>query len=192
MSRVNLLPVEVRRARRDAALVHRIRFIGICGLLLLGGLYGVRTYEVFSLGAQVEDVRAEQAAVQAEFDSLSDVAAARDAAVAARTLTQQLLSGEISWSQQLLQVAETVPSGFTLSSLAGQAAPDPGTGIVGSITFSATSSQLLVTRSWLVRMAAQEGWANAWVSSVSSDTGPFTVAGSVDLTTASVTDRGGA
>lgn len=192
MSRVNLLPAEIRRARRDAALVHRIRFFALCAILFLGGVYAIRTYEIFSLDAQVRDVVAQQASVEGELQALADVAATRDAAVAARALTRQLLVGEVPWSEQLLRIAASVPPGFTLEALAGQLTPDPGTGIIGSITFQAISRELVPTQTWLVRLAAQEGWANPWISSAVSDQGPFAVQGSVDLTSASLSSRGGA
>lgn len=190
MSRVNLLPAEIRRARRDAALVHRIRFVALCAFLLLGGVYAIRTYEIFSLDAQVREVVVEQASVRNELQSLADVAATRDAAVAARSLSRQLLLGEVPWSEQLLRVAASVPPGFSLESLTGQLNPDPGTGIIGSISFQAISRELVPTQTWLVRLAAQEGWANAWLSSAVSDQGPFAVQGSVDLTTGSLSERG--
>lgn len=191
MSRVNLLPDEVRQQRRNRGRVRQIRFFGICGLLLLGGLYAVRTGQILLLQAQLNDLRDEQAAVQAKVDALAEVRTTRDAVVVGEGLTLQLLSGEVSWSEQLLEIATAVPDGFGLTSLSGQAVADSGTGIVGSVSFTATAPQILPAETWLVRIAAQEGWANGWVSSVIGDAGAFAVNGSFDLTADAITPRGG-
>ena len=73
MSRVNLLPPEVRKARRDSDLARRIRFFAICGFLLLGGLYSIRTTELFLVNRDRDAVRDEQVLVElkaAGLDSL--------------------------------------------------------------------------------------------------------------------------
>jgi Tfp pilus assembly protein PilN len=190
--RVNLLPPEVRRARRDAGILRRIRFAGFALLLLLGGVYAIRTAEVFFLRGDLDDLRVQQAAVQAERQQLAEVAAARDAAVSARALGAQLLRGDISWSEQLLQLSQAIPTGFTLTSMSGSTSPGDVPGLVGTVTFSASSRDVVPTQTWLIRIAAQEGWANGWVSSISAEEGSYAVSGSFDLTPAALSARGGA
>lgn len=189
--RVNLLPPEVRAARREAATLRRIRVFGFLALLLLVGFYGIRSAEVILLRGDLDDIRTQQAAVEAERARLGDVAAARSATVAAETLSAQLLRGEISWSEQLLRLSGVVPTGFTFTSVNGQANPDGVAGLVGSVTFSASSRDFLPARTWLTRIAAEEGWTNGWVTSISPSDGGFAVGGSYDLTTASLSPRGG-
>ena len=75
MSRVNLLPPEVRRARLDAKRARSITLVGFALAALLGAVYLVRTVQVFTLNGDLEDVRTEQAMVQAEIDSYAEVAA---------------------------------------------------------------------------------------------------------------------
>lgn len=172
-------------------MLRRIRLFGLLALLLLGGLYVIRSAEVVFLRGDLEELRTQQASVEAERQELGEVAAARAATIASRDLASQLLRGEISWSTQLLRLSSAVPTGFTLTSVNGQANPDALGGLVGSVTFSAVSRELVPTRAWLVRIAAEEGWANGWVSSISSGDGGFAVGGSYDLTEAALSPRGG-
>ncbi|MFM8999040.1 MAG: hypothetical protein ACKOKE_03050 [Actinomycetota bacterium] len=188
--RVNLLPPEVRRARRDAGILRRIRFAGFAVLLLLGGLYAIRTAEVFFLRGDLDDLRAQQATVQVQLQELAEVAAARDAVVAGRALGAQLLRGEVSWSSQLLELSQAIPSGFTLSSMNGSVTSGDVPGLVGTVTFSAISRDFVPTQTWLVRIAAQEGWTNAWVSSIAAEEGSYAVSGSFDLTPEAIAPRG--
>lgn len=191
MSRVNLLPDEVRQQRRGRARARQIRFFGLCVLFLLAGLYAIRTGQIFLLRRDLDQVAAQQASVQAQLDELADVRAVREAVVAGRGLVTQLLRGEVSWSEQMLEVAQTVPAGFQLDSLSGQLTPDSTTGVIGSMTFTASSQQLLSAESWLIRIETQEGWANGWVSSVASEGTTFSVTGSLDLTADALSPRGG-
>lgn len=191
MSRVNLLPPEVRKARRDADLSRRIRFVAICGLLLLGGLYAIRTTELFLVNRDLDSVRDGRAAVEAELAELAEVRAQRDAIIAGEVLTAQLLTGEVSWSDQFVRIAGAVPSGVVLTSLDGQVIGDQGVGVIGSVSFSAASQQLIPAEAWLRRLAVEEGWANGWVSSaILAESETFTVTGSVDLTTDAISSRG--
>lgn len=189
--RVNLLPPEVRRARRDARVLRQIRFVGFAALLLLGGVYSIRSAEVFFLNRDLKDLTAQQAAAEAERQQLAEVAAARDAVVSGRALASQLLRGEISWSKQMLSLSEAVPSGFTLSSFSGSASGGEVAGISGTVSFSATARDFIPAESWLVRIAVQEGWTNGWVSSISAGEGGFAVSGSFDLTPEAISVRGG-
>lgn len=191
MTTVNLLPPEFRKQRSSAVLARRIRVISLLGALLIGGLYGVRTLEVVGLNRDLEDVRAEQVAVQAQIDALGDVASARDAVAAADGLVRVAMQGEVSWAEQFLLLAKTIPPGFTLTSLSAQAAPGAGP-IIGTLSFSATSDGFAPTERWLIALAAQPGWANPWIGGVSGDGDEaFTVSGTVDLTTEIFTVRGG-
>lgn len=189
--RVNLLPPEVRRARRDAGILRRIRFAGFAALLLLGGVYGIRTAEVFFLRGDLDDLRAQQAVVQTQLQELADVAAARDAVLAGRALGAQLLRGEISWSAELLRLSQAVPTGFTLTSVSGSTSAGDVPALVGSVTFSAVSRDFVPTQTWLIRIAAQEQWANGWVSSIAAEESSYAVSGSFDLTPSAISGRGG-
>lgn len=190
-NRVNLLPPEVRRARRDAGLVRRIRFVALCLVLLLGGIYGIGVARLLVIRGELEDLRVQQESVRSSITALADVAGARDGVAAYRGYVAQVLAGEILWSDQMLRVAQAVPPGFTLSSLSGVGAPDAGNGIVGSLTFSGSAPRIVDARSWLSRIATTEGWANGWLGSVQGGTdASVTLAGTVDLTTESLSQRG--
>lgn len=189
--RVNLLPPEVRRERRDAGRLRTIRFVGFAALLLLGGLYGIRTVEVFMLRGNLEQIRTEKAAVEVERQQLGQVATARDAVVAGEALAAELVRGEISWSAQLLRLAQVVPGGFRLTAVSGQTSSTAVAGLVGSISFNAESSDFVPAEALLIRIAAEEGWANGWVSSIAASQAAYSVGGSFDLTSETITARGG-
>lgn len=191
MTRVNLLPPEIRAERRSTRAVGRIREASLIGLLLIGGLYGIRTFEVYGLRADLEAVRAQQAEVQASVEALADVASSLSAVQAGQQLERSLWSGEVSWSELLLKVSRVVPPGFTLTSLNAQASGGAGA-TIGTVTFSATATNTAEPRVWLQRLASEEGWANPWLGSVAAGAGgDATVNGSFDLTSESVTPRGG-
>lgn len=190
-SRVNLLPPEVRRARRDAGLVRRIRFAALCLVLLLGGIYGIGWARLFLVRGELDDLRVQQDGVRARIATLAEVAVARDGVATYEGYLAQVLSGEIAWSEQMLQIAEAVPPGFALTSLSGAGVADPGTGIVGTLTFSGSAPRIVDARAWLSQIAATEGWANGWLGSVQGGTdSSVTVNGSVDLTTEALSQRG--
>lgn len=190
-NRVNLLPPEVRRSRRDAGLVRQIRFVALCLVLLLGGIYGIGVARLFLIRGELNDVRAQQEGVRSSIAALADVVAARDGVAAYRGYVAQVLSGEILWSDQMLRVAEAVPPGFTLSSLSGVGSPDSGTGIVGSLNFSGSAPRIVDARSWLSRIATTEGWANGWLGSIQGGAdAAVTLTGTVDLTPEALSLRG--
>lgn len=191
MSRVNLLPSEVRRARREAALTHRIRFMGVCAGVLLLGLFGIRSAQLYLLDRDLRQIRAQQGVIEANVASFGDSAAERDAIAAGEALASQLLVGDVAWSQQLLLVARAVPPGVVLSTLSGQITGDQGVGVIGAISFTAVSDQLIPAEVWLLRLEGQEGWANGWVTSaVAAQDDRFTISGSVDLTVDAISPRG--
>lgn len=191
MSRVNLLPPETRRLRKDIGLRRRIRFFGGWILVLLIAIFAVRSYEIYLVDQEGREIETQVAEARAALADLAEVAAARDASRQARALTDQLLADEIAWSQQLLTLARVVPAGFRLSSLTGQAGAQTTPGVVGTMAFTATSAQLVSTEVWLLRIGGEEGWANGWVTSVQAgEGGVFTASGSIDLTSAAVAPRG--
>lgn len=191
MSRINLLPPEVRKARANQKLARSISLFGILAAVLLGGLYLIRTWQVFTLNNELGSVRTEQAAVQSEIDAYAEVAADQAAITYGRNVVAALLAGEVSWSEQMLHFASTVPPGFALSSLSGSLSGEPGLPVIGTLSWTATASTYASTETWLIRLDAQEGWANGWVTSVADSDGSLAVSGSVDLTPLAVTPRGG-
>lgn len=191
MSRINLLPPEVRKERENARLARRIRVGGLALVVLLTGLYGIRTWQVVSLRGELDASRSEAAAVQAQLDNYAEIVTQQQAIESAKGIVASLLAGEISWSEQMLTLASTVPSGFALTSVSGTVAPQATTGIIGSLTWSGTSSGYVPAEAWLTRIDAQEGWANGWAGSVQGGDGAVTTSGSVDLTSGAITPRGG-
>lgn len=191
MNRVNLLPAEVRRDQANTALVRRITVVGLALAALLAGLYGIRSWQIIGLRSELQDVNARRSTVEAEIATYAEVSAGEVAVASAHLVVSSLLRGEVSWSEQMLILSSTVPAGFTLSSVSGSVVGDPSLPIIGTLAWSATSGDLGASEVWLNRLAAQEGWANGWVGSFSGGPGGYTLSGSVDLTPAAITPRGG-
>lgn len=191
MTQVNLLPPEVRAERRSSIATGRIRRASLMGLLLLGGIYGIRSFELLQLNSDIEATRADAAITQAEIAELSSVEEAQKSVVAGQVLETALWRGEVSWSALLIQISRAVPPGFSLTSLSAQAAGGSGP-MIGNVSFAATAANSAQPRLWLQRIAAEEGWANGWLGSLQEDVGGrATVNGSFDLTTDAITPRGG-
>lgn len=191
MSRINLLPIEVRKARSNARIARSIVFVGAAFGILLGGLYLIRTWEIITLNGDLREIETERAAVEARFDEYATVAANQSALEYGQDVVRALLAGEVSWSEQMLELASTVPPGFTLTSLSGSSSADPNAPVIGSLSWAASASGYPPTEVWLERLAAQEGWSNPWLTSLSGEGATVTVNGSVDLTPDAITARGG-
>lgn len=191
MSRINLLPPELRKERANARLARMIAVAGMALFVLLAGVYAIRTWQILTLRGELEGALAEKATVESQIGTFADLVAQQQAVAYAKGITASLLSGEISWSDQMLQVASAVPLGVTLTSVSGASTPQADGQLVGSITWSATSTGYVSAEAWLVRLDAQEGWANGWTDSVQGGEGSITANGSVDLTSAAITPRGG-
>lgn len=191
MTRINLLPPEVRKERGNARLARRISVTGLALAALLAGLYGIRTWQVLGLRAELEAARTQRDALQSDIGAYAEIVAQQSAIASARGLSDLLLAGEVSWSEQMLGIASTVPPGVALTNLSGSISSDPSQPVIGSITWNGTSSDYPATEAWLAALSRRDDWANSWATSVQSSGGALTITGSVDLTSAAVTPRGG-
>lgn len=191
MSRINLLPPEIRRERASARVARKIAVIGMALFALLAGIYLIRTWQILSLRGDLKSTLAEKVAVESQIGDFADLVAQQQTVAYAKGVTSGLLIGEVSWSEQLLQLASAVPFGVTLTSVSGTSVPQASGPIIGSITWSSTSVGYVPIEAWLVRLDAQEGWANGWAGSVQGDGTSVTTSGSVDLTPEAITQRGG-
>ena len=100
-----------------------------------------------------------------------------------------------------MDLSRTIPSDAYLNAfsatltapVAGAPAPAPATGFVGSFTASGAADGFDSLASWLTRLESVNGWVNPWFSSATEtgpNTGLYTFTSGVDLSDASLTDRG--
>jgi Tfp pilus assembly protein PilN len=202
VSRVNLLPPELRQrevARRNTRLVI---LVGVGLLVLIGAFYFV---QVMNLSEAKDDLAAQQqvnAGLEAQIAELQQYATLEQQLAAEQELVSAVYTNEVSWSNILLDVSRAVPSQAYLTNFTGQISMPSAEGttvttapsnLVGSISFAGEAKEMSTLAAWLARLEDVEGWVNAWVSSA-NETGPYTkvytFSSGVDLTSDVVTERG--
>lgn len=202
MSRVNLLPPELRQrqaVRRNTAIVAGV---GVIVLAAVGFFYFL---QVLNLSRSEDDLAAQQqvnAEIEAEMSELRRFADLEAQLAAGQDLIDTVFANEVSWSAVLLDVSRAIPSNAYLTSLTGtlsaptvgEAAPEGETpSLVGSLSFNGQALEADTIAAWLTRLEQIEGWVNAWMQSA-AETGPFTriynFASGADLTVDAVTERG--
>jgi Tfp pilus assembly protein PilN len=128
MKAVNLLPASARRSSAGTA---SYAVLGLLGLVLL--LVTVATMtdrQVAGKRAEAERVRAEATAAEGRVKALSRYTAFADLRAKRVETVTSLAKSRFNWASSLREVARTVPSGTSLSSLRGTVAP--GVAVDGS------------------------------------------------------------
>ena len=159
MRQINLLPPEIaqRRRVREVTLL-----IGAAGLALVGLLvvvFIVQAARVASERGKLEDVKRQNATLQAQVNQLQSFAQDQQALQNKKTLLATLTQNEVRWSVILSDLSIKIPSEVWLTSFTGtvQAAPTSGpppkTQTVGSISFNGSTFTHLDVAKWLSRLA---------------------------------------
>jgi Tfp pilus assembly protein PilN len=210
MSRVNLLPPELRELqaiRRRTALV---ALGGVALLALLGVFYFIQTGKLSSEQSDLDAARASSAIIQAQISELQPYADLQQQLEAKKQLKDTLFQNEISWSGVLIDVSRVIPDTAYLTSFTATvtaptgtvigapatpapAGSAPSTSLIGSMSFAGVAKQTETISSWLTRLEQVDGWVNPWVNSAqeqSADTGIYIFGGGVDMTTDAATVRG--
>lgn len=203
MSRVNLLPHEIKQGQR----ARRRTFVVLLGgvvLVVLIILYWV--VQGFALQGVQDDIEAQNTTNQSLQRNIADLQQFEDLQTKAQS-QQQLIgtafAGELSYSGALVDVSRVIPSDTYLTSMTvttGTAPTEEGAtttestaGFVGTLTFSGSTLHFESLSTWLTRLEGVDGWANPWASTINQDSttpGAFTFDTSVDLTTDALTERG--
>jgi Tfp pilus assembly protein PilN len=207
MSRVNLLPPELRQLQ---AIRRRTVLIGLGGaaaLVLLGLFYFFQSSQLSGAQSDVDQVRASNAIFQQLISELQPYADLQQQLQAKKQLKDTLFQNEISWSGVLIDVSRVIPDPSYLTTLTGAVTAPTGTvigssgapasSLIGTMTFSGVADQTETIASWLTRLEDVKGWVNPWVNSAQEQgpqTGIYLFDTGVDLTVdaATVRGRGGA
>jgi Tfp pilus assembly protein PilN len=139
--------------------------------------------------------------LQAQIDQLQEFQQLQVQAAAQQVLLTKAFSGEVSFSQMLMDLSRTIPPDAYLDSFnvsligptTGAVTTTPVTTFVGSFTASGAADGFESLAKWLTNLASVKGWVNPWVSSANetgANTGLYSFSSGVDLSNDSLTARG--
>lgn len=200
MSRVNLLPGELRQRAATRRLTSIVVAAGLGVIALIGLFYFTQTQR---LADAQEDLAAQEdrnAALRTQIQELQSFADLQAELEAKQNLVAGLFVNEVSWSSALLDVSRVIPDASFLTNLTGQVQSGPGAApavpavadLIGTITFQGVARETETIATWLVRLEQVEGWVNAWVTSA-QESAPFsriyTFSSGLDLTIEAATER---
>jgi Tfp pilus assembly protein PilN len=208
VSRVNLLPSEIKKGQET-----RRRFIlfvlaGIALILLVIGFWFIQSMRLSSVQSDIDAQDQQNASLQQEISGLQQYEQLQTEAQQEQQLLDTAYTDEVSFSGMLVDVSKVIPSDTYLTSFTSTlAAPTaPGTSsssssstttttFVGTMSFSGTTLHFASLSPWLNRLESVQGWANPWTSNVTADSsvaGAYQFDTSVDLTQDALTQRGAA
>jgi Tfp pilus assembly protein PilN len=199
MSRVNLLPSEIKKGQ---ATRRRAGLIIVAGLAALALVIVFWVYQGMRLNSVQQDIASQQqtnASLQQQVSDLQKFEDLRTEAQQQQDLLNVAFANEVSFSGLLVDVSKVIPSDTYLTDLtvtvdpAAVPAAGSDTTFVGTLTFSGETLHFDSLSTWLTRLETVEGWANPWSSAVAADpavSGAFTFDTSVDLTQDALTERG--
>jgi Tfp pilus assembly protein PilN len=209
MSRVNLLPPELRQLQAIRRRTVLIGLGGVAALALLGLFYFFQSSQLSGAQSDLDQARASSAITQQQISELQPYADLQQQLQAKKQLKDTLFQNEISWSGVLLDVSRVIPDPSYLTSLTGaltaptgtvigsSGTPATSTTLIGTMTFAGVADQTQTIASWLTRLEDVKGWVNPWVNTAQEQTpqtGIYLFDTGVDLTVdaATVRGRGGA
>lgn len=209
MSRVNLLPPELRQLQAIRRRTVLIGLGGVAALVLLGLFYFFQSSQLSGAQSDVDQVLASNAIIQQQISELQPYADLQQQLQAKKQLKDTLFQNEISWSGVLIDVSRVIPDPSYLTTLTGAVTaptgtvigstgtPTSSTTLIGTMTFAGVSDQTETIASWLTRLEEVDGWVNPWVNSAleqGADSGIYAFDSGIDLTidAATVRGRGGA
>ncbi|HET9723607.1 MAG TPA: PilN domain-containing protein [Actinomycetota bacterium] len=205
MSKVNLLPPELRQKQAERRTTTLVAAIGAAVITLILVFYFFQTMQLDSAEEELADQRTTNAGLSAEIAELQPYADLQADLAAKQQLVDTLYANEVSWAGVLLDISRVIPDESYLTNLTGQitaptgtqagAAPTEGVSpsLIGNVTFSGVAQETRTIADWLTRLEQIRGWVNPWVNN-SQETAEFsrdyTFDGSVDLTLDAATERG--
>ena len=199
MSRVNLLPSDIKQGQ---ATRRRVALIAMAGVVVIVLVIAFWVYQGMRLQGVQDDIQAQEQTntqLQSDVNDLQKYEDLRVEAQQQQELLDAAFANEVSYSGLLVDVSKVIPSDTYLTALTATvdttAVPDPAsdTTFFGTLTFSGETLHFDSLSTWLTRLENVEGWVNPWTSNVTSDpavAGAFIFDTSVDLTQDALTQRG--
>jgi Tfp pilus assembly protein PilN len=202
VSRVNLLPSEIKKGQENRRRFMLFLLAGIAIVLLVFAFWFIQSMRLSDVQDQVQAQNQVNAGIQQNIASLQQYEQLQTDAQQQEQLLAAAYAGEVSYSQMLLDVSKVIPSDTYLTTFASTLqAPTASTSttttttFVGNMTFSGETLHFDSLSTWLNRLESVQGWANPWTSNVSADAsvaGAYQFDTTVDLTQDALTERGAA
>lgn len=215
MTQVNLLPSDVRsrqRVRRMTGLV-----VGAVGavIVLMLMVYGLQTARLAKVNRDVAAQESVNQQLEGDIAKLHTAATLQQDVATRQAMVDELLHGQVLWSDVLRDVSSVMPEGVWLTQMQGvlssststtvaaptapaTTGPTSGTELVGTISFQGMAFDHPSVAHWLTHLEKVTGWVNSWVTSSTkqSTTGTtgssgeplVTFSGTVDLTSKATVD----
>jgi Tfp pilus assembly protein PilN len=199
MSRVNLLPTEIKKGqqvRRRTLLIAAIGGAVLGVIIVLWILQGVKLGQV---NDEIDAQNQTNQTLQNDINGLQKYADLQTQAQQEQQLLDAAYANEVAYSGVLVDISKVIPSDTYLTSFSStiDTAAVPATGstttFVGTMTFAGSSLKFESLSIWLTRLEEVQGWANPWMSNITSEAdtpGAYSFDTSVDLTQDAVTPRG--
>lgn len=211
---VNLMPPEIAEAQRFRRFQLAMGAVVIGAVAVVGLLYVGARHSVTDAQNRVDVAQAQQASLNRQVSQLQFVATAYKQVSDAKSLLSEAMGSEIRWSYYLEDLSLRIPdqvwltnmaitSGATGSPTATAPTAAGGTAAtpaviappdqVATITFTGVALSHDDVAHWLTAIAAEKGWSDPYVTSISeSKIGPTTVydwSGTVDVTSSALSNR---
>lgn len=204
MSKVNLLPPELRQRQVERRTTTLVAAIGAAVITLILVFYFFQTMQLSSAQDELAEQRQANADLSAQIAELQPYADLQADLAAKQQLVDSLYLNEVSWAGVLLDVSRVIPDESYLTNLTGQITAPTGTqvgtpveggttSLIGSVTFSGVARETRTIASWLTRLEQIRGWVNPWVNNAQENaefSRIYTFDGGLDLTIDAATERG--
>ena len=200
MSQVNLLPPELRARQKVKQLTTLIIGAGAAIIVLLLAFWFLQGQKLAGVNDDIAAQNLTNSGLQTQIDQLQEFQQLQEEAAAQEALLATAYTGEVSFSQMLMDLSRTIPSDAYLDAFnAALTAPIAGevttttTTFVGSFTASGAADGFESLASWLTRLESVKGWVNPWMSSATEtgpNTGLYQFSSGVDLSEDALTARG--
>jgi type IV pilus assembly protein PilM len=188
--RISLVPKEIVERRRERTQVLAAAGAVAVFAFLLLGLYAMRSGKVDDANHRADDAEARTATLQQEVSALQDVETLQADLAARRQTVSAVLTGDVSWTRLIQQVAAVLPNDVWLTTFSGTAST-PTT--PGTVAFTAMGFDHTSTAHWLIRVGDLDTFAGLWVPSSTKSQGAarslVTFSGNATLTPAANSDR---
>jgi Tfp pilus assembly protein PilN len=200
VSQVNLLPPELRARQKVKQLTTLIIGAGAAIIVLLLAFWFLQGQKLAGVNDDIAAQNLTNSGLQTQIDQLQEFAQLQADAAAQQALLATAYTGEVSFSQMLMDLSRTIPSDAYLDSfnatltaqVPGQVSTTPTT-FVGGFSAGGGADGFESLASWLTRLESVKGWVNPWLSSATetaANTGLYTFSSGVDLTQDALTARG--
>jgi Tfp pilus assembly protein PilN len=204
VSKVNLLPPELRQKQAERRTTTLVAAIGAAVITLILVFYFFQTMQLSSAQDELTQQQETNRELSAQIAELQPYAELQADLAAKQQLVDSLYINEVSLAGVLLDVSRVIPDESYLTNLTGQITAPTGTQVgtpveggtttlIGNVTFSGVARETRTIASWLTRLEEIRGWVNPWVNNAQENaefSRIYTFDGGLDLTVDAATERG--